>query len=286
MAQRYWVNGKLIDECGVDTTRSQSVPADEYLIPITDPALLYGATVFTTLRVYNRSLSHPLTSWSAHCDRIQQSLQFFHWPIPNWPQIEQGAAILAADYPVLRLAIFPDGKEMITGRNLPADLEQRQQQGVTAWMAEGKPYQRWLPEHKTGNYLPCWLARQTALAQGCQEAILVNQTGDWLETSTGNLWGWKDGCWWTPPLSAGILPGIVRSHLIHLLKATGQTVREEPWSAERTVEFEAVVYTNSIVQLMPIHTVLRNGQHQFYDPKHTAIKILRNLYVHGQSEKF
>lgn len=286
MSQRYWMNGELIDGCAVDQHQSQSVHSAGNLMPINDPGLLYGATVFTTLRVYDQSLSHPLTHWSAHCDRIRQSLQFFHWAEPNWNQVQNGASILAADYSVLRLAIFPDGKELITGRNLSAALEQRQQQGVTAWVAEGKPYQRWLPEHKTGNYLPCWLARQTALAQSCQEAVLVNNAGDWLETSTGNLWGWKDGCWWTPPLKAGILPGIVRSQLIHSLKATGQTVREEPWTAERTVEFEAVVYTNSIVQLMPIHSVLRNGQHQFYDPKHAAIKILRNLYVHGQSEKF
>lgn len=286
MGQRYWMNGELIDDCVVDTYRSQSVHSAGNLMPIHDPGLLYGATVFTTLRVYHQSLSHPLTSWSAHCDRIQQSLQFFHWAEPTWNQVEKGASILAADYPVLRLAIFPDGKELITGRSLPTDLEQRQQQGIRAWIAAGKPFQRWLPEHKTGNYLPCWLARQTALAQRCQEAILINDAGDWLETSTGNLWGWKDGCWWTPPLSAGILPGVVRSQLMHLLKSTGQTVREEPWSAERTVEFEALVYTNSIVQLLPIHTVLRNGQYQSYDPKHTAIKILRNLYVHGQSEKF
>ncbi|HCF27363.1 MAG TPA: 4-amino-4-deoxychorismate lyase, partial [Cyanobacteria bacterium UBA11049] len=50
---------------------------------------------------------------------------------------------------------------------------------------------------------------------GAGEAILVDANGNWLETSTGNLWGWQNGCWWTPPLEAGILPGVVRQQLIN-----------------------------------------------------------------------
>jgi len=37
----------------------------------------------------------------------------------------------------------------------------------------------------------------------------MDESGNWLETSTGNLWG---GGWWTP-LAAEIAPGVVRSQL-------------------------------------------------------------------------
>ena len=46
--------------------------------------------------------------------------------------------------------------------------------------------------HKTGNYLACWLAKNAGAKKvGAQEAILTSDQGEWLETSTGNLWGWK-----------------------------------------------------------------------------------------------
>jgi hypothetical protein len=48
---------------------------------------------------------------------------------------------------------------------------------------------------------------QAAQRQQCQEAILVNERREWLETATGNLWGWYQEQWWTPPeVSGGITP--------------------------------------------------------------------------------
>lgn len=249
-----------------------------------DIGLLYGATVFTTLRVYDQCLDHPLTNWSAHCDRIQKSIQFFQqicdWQEPNWPQVEQGARAIAANHPVMRVTLFPNGLELITGRSLPADLSTWQQKGITAWVAEDAIYQRWLPDHKTGNYLPAWLALQAARQQGATEAILTDDQGHWIESSTGNLWGWKDGCWWIPPLKSGILPGIARSQLLHWLRSHHQTVKEMPWTPDWVQALEAVVYSNSVMEIVPIRQILRNQDCYVYDPKHPQIQTLRNLYLH------
>jgi 4-amino-4-deoxychorismate lyase len=46
-------------------------------LSITDPALLYGATVFTTLRIYEQSLDSALTAWPEHCLRLKSSLEPF-----------------------------------------------------------------------------------------------------------------------------------------------------------------------------------------------------------------
>lgn len=120
-----------------------------------------------------------------------------------------------------------------------------------------------------------WLARSAAQPEATQETILVDASGNWLETSTGNLWGWKDNCWWTPPLTAGILPGIVRSHLIKKLN-----VREEPWNQ---VVFEAIAYTNSVVEVIPIHTViqppnLNNIAQLTFDPYHPSLNQLKEMF--------
>lgn len=254
-------------------------------IALDDPALCYGATVFTTLRVYDRRLDHPGTAWEAHCDRLRQSLQAFQWIEPDWERLKQGAGLMAQQYPVLRLTLFPDGREWITGRALPADLAQRQAQGIIAWVDEARDYGRSLPAHKTGNYLGCWLALQTAQRQGAQEAILTNDQNHWLETSTGNLWGWGNGQWYTPPLSAGILPGVARSRILAFQNAIGIPVNEQPWTPALVNQFTNLAYTNSVIQAAPIRRILRSPSPVNYNPDQALLPHLRRI-ISGEMTGF
>ncbi|NES99067.1 MAG: 4-amino-4-deoxychorismate lyase [Sphaerospermopsis sp. SIO1G1] len=258
----YWYQGKLIN--------SQTLELN-----INDPGLLYGATVFTTLRVYNYSLDNYLTNWDAHCSRLKFSLQTFGWTEPNWNCVYEGAKVLLQQYPVLRITIFPDGRELILGRSLPGNLTHKQEHGIVAAISEPQ-FVRSLPNHKTGNYLSAWLAKNTVPAE---EAILVDDQGNWLETSTGNLWGWQNGCWWTPPLAVGILPGIERSHIITNLHNHQANLKQYPWTPELVNTFEAIAYTNSVVEIIPIHTVKQPHGSLQYNPYHSCFLELKGLFV-------
>ncbi|MBE9067098.1 aminotransferase class IV [Leptolyngbya cf. ectocarpi LEGE 11479] len=259
----YWFAGNLYQDAQL------SIASDH-------PALAYGASVFTTMRVYENSLEHPLTSWRWHCDRISQSLNAFHWPQPDWQRIAQGCQTLMTSYPVLRLAILADGRELITGRPLPKNLNQQQAAGVTVWVAPAPQYQRSLPGHKTGNYLPCWLAMQTAKTYGARDAILATAAGEWLETSTGNLWGYQDGRWWTPPLESGLLPGIRRAQLLKTLQK--QVITDRPWTVDLAKTFECLAYSNCVVGMMPIHTVLLGNIKLNYSSTHEGLSALRQMF--------
>lgn len=256
----YWYDGTLQEKNSLE-------------LPIDEPGLLYGATVFTTLRVYEQSLTHPLTNWQAHRDRVATSLAQLGWQPPNWRCIGQGAKILASIYPVLRLTIFPDGREWIIGRELPLDLNLYQRQGITAWVASAWDYQRILPQHKLGNYLTPWLAKQEAQTYGAQEAILTDATGNWLETSTGNLWGHNEQGWWTPPLEK-ILPGIARSRLLYTL----DDVQQSPWTVDLIATFDCLTYTNSVVEIIPIHTIITPKNQLTYPSQHPALTQLKRCY--------
>ncbi|MEB3231298.1 MAG: aminotransferase class IV [Leptolyngbyaceae bacterium] len=270
----YWYTGQLIE-------------ADAIALPISDPALLYGATIFTTMRVEGRSLDHPLSFWSAHCDRLHTSLQQLGWVEPNWPRLRLGAEQMAAHHPILRLTIFPDGREWITGRSLPPNLAEWQQSGIAAWLAPPQ-WGRSLPGHKTGNYLAPWLALQQAQQQGCQEAILTDCQGNWLETSTGNLWGWSDNCWWTPSLRMAdgdavvILPGVARSHLMAVLKWHNMEIQECIWSSDRVAQFEAVVYANSVRRIVAIAQVHGSNYEKLpglrFQPCHPKVRAIATLF--------
>lgn len=231
----------------------QAQTDDRIPLSIHDPGLLYGATHFTTLRIYDQNLSDARTHWPQHLARLRQTPPYF--TVPNWDAITEGAELLSKSYEVLRITLFPDGRELITGRSLPPDLLQRQTEGITALLLP-PDQNRSLPQYKTGNYLAPWLALQDAKALDCGEAIFIDRNGHWLETTTGNLWGHCQNTWYTPPLSAGILPGIQRSSLISQFQARKQTVEELPWTPELIDQFDRIAYSNCVVEWIPIHTIL------------------------------
>ncbi|MGK7886057.1 MAG: aminotransferase class IV [Crocosphaera sp.] len=264
---KYWYDGQLFTE-------------DKICLSIDNPGLKYGATVFTTLRVYRQSLDHPLTQWKAHCNRLQSSLQQFGWCLPNWQKIAQGANYLIGTYPVLRITVFPNGKEWITGRFLPDNLVKFQQQGVKGWLAKDCLFRRSLQAHKTGNYLGAYLALQKAKKLGFQEAILVNSEDNWLETTTGNLWGWKQGKWYTPALNNEILPGIGRWQLINWLGEQNIKVIENQWTPYWVKSLEIVAYTNSVVEVIPFSSIDFQGELLNFDISGEALDILYQYYGH------
>ncbi len=255
------------------------------------PSLRFGASVFTTMRVYDQCLEDVRSQYAAHCDRLAQSIRAFGWQSPDWSSIHTGCQQLKHRYQVLRITLFPDGSEWITGRSLPPRLAQQQQVGVACWLAP-PTYARSLPAHKTGNYLACLLARQRAQTLGAQEAILTNEQGDWLETSTGNLWGWANGQWWTPsasfdgaqcdgsqPWGSQCLPGLMRKRLQQALAADHHIVNGQPWSQFVRLDFEAIAYSNCVVELVPIHTIFNEHTTLEYDPQHKSLKALRQRFT-------
>ena len=264
----FWYNGNL--ETG-----------DRIPLSIIDPALLYGATHFTTLRIYNQTLTDPRNHWPHHLQRLRQTLP--HFIAPNWTQLIEGAIYLSKYYEILRLTLFPDGRHLITGRSLPPDLHDRQTQGISALLLS--PDQtRSLPHLKTGNYLAPWLALQDARLQNCAEAIFSDRHGNWLETTTGNLWGYAKGIWHTPPLyssenSTTILPGIQRSALIAILQSQNIPIQETHWSPDRIAQFECIAYSNSVVELIPIHTIIssENIKPYQFSVNFNPIQRLQNL---------
>ncbi|ELR96802.1 aminotransferase class IV [Gloeocapsa sp. PCC 73106] len=237
----YWYKGELLE-------------SPTLVLEIDDPALLYGATVFTTLRVYGEALDHPLTHWQQHCDRLRHTLVTLGWSLPHWTRLREGATILKK-YPVLRLTIFPDGRELILPRALPPNLQQMQQHGIKGEVIRDSLYRRYLPEHKTGNYLGPWLARTKAQQSGYQEAILTDTQGNWLETTTGNLWGYRDRCWYTPLLDQGMLPGIAQQALIQWLKQQDIPVVSREWSPDWVDTLEAIAYSNSVLEVIPFISI-------------------------------
>ncbi|MGD1902865.1 MAG: aminotransferase class IV [Geitlerinemataceae cyanobacterium] len=239
-AQLCWYDGERYDD-------------GRFPIAANEPGLIFGATVFSTMRVYGGGFDDPRTAWPAHRRRLEGAIAAFGWPQPSWESIDRGLETLLPHYPVLRVTLFPDGRELVSGRYLPDDLADMQREGIAVWVAPSDRHARSLAGYKTGNYLGAWSALQAARSRGLREAILTDESGNWLETSTGNLWGYRDGVWHTPPTDGSILPGIVRQRILDSLRSRQISVDDrEPWTPELWRSFEVLAYSNSGVEVVPI----------------------------------
>ena len=82
------------------------------------------------------------------------------------------------------------------------------------------------PLIKSNNLLNNALAMQEAIRSGAEEAVMRNHRGELAECSQSNLFIVRDGAALTPPLAAGLLPGITREFVFELGAEEGIAVRE------------------------------------------------------------
>lgn len=95
------------------------------------------------------------------------------------------------------------------------------------------------------------LARQSAIAKGCQEAILIND-GLAIEGSAMNLFIVKDGKIITPPLSNHILGGITRDLVLELARAHSFPVAETDIPEKQLWEADEIWLTSSNREIVPV----------------------------------
>lgn len=111
------------------------------------------------------------------------------------------------------------------------------------------------PAIKSCNLLNNILAVREAQARGAIEALMLNQRGELAEGASSNLFLVRGGSLLTPPLSAGILPGITRDVILELAPALGLPVREETLKVGDLWEAEEAFLTSTLKEAVPVRSV-------------------------------
>ncbi len=78
---------------------------------------------------------------------------------------------------------------------------------------------------------------------GCCDALFCNQRGEVTEASRGNVFFKLDGTWFTPPVSCGLLPGVMRGLV---LRDLCYAARERIIRIEDLAYAQGVLWTNSV----------------------------------------
>jgi branched-chain amino acid aminotransferase len=108
---------------------------------------------------------------------------------------------------------------------------------------------------KSNNLMNTALAMQEALRTDAFEGVMRNYKGELTECTTSNLFIVRNGVAVTPPLDAGLLPGITREFLFDVGKQIGVDVREQILRDVDLFGADEVFLTSTTREAVPIVTV-------------------------------
>jgi branched-chain amino acid aminotransferase len=108
------------------------------------------------------------------------------------------------------------------------------------------------PMIKSNNLLNNAIAAQEAARRGGFEGVMRNYRGELAECTTSNLFVVRQGAALTPPLEAGLLPGITREFLFELGAEHGIPVREAVLRDPDLLGADEAFLTSTTREIVPI----------------------------------
>jgi para-aminobenzoate synthetase/4-amino-4-deoxychorismate lyase len=184
---------------------------------------------------------HPVAGFrflAAHLDRLRASARYFGFTYDEGAVREAlEKAVAGADGPVrVRCVARRDGSAEADVSPLAPNPESPVRlalDGPTVDPADARLF------HKTT--LRQRYVDAAVRHPGAEDVLLVNRYEDVTESTIANVAVRLDGAWWTPPLAAGLLPGIERAAAL----AAG-TVAERAISVEDVRRAEDLALLNSV----------------------------------------
>ena len=112
---------------------------------------------------------------------------------------------------------------------------------------------------KTPAYLDAVIAAREAAAAGFDEVLFRNTRGLVACAGTGNLFALFGDRLVTPPLTDGVLAGIVRAEILALAPGQGIATEERSLALPEWLRADAVFLTNSLRLLAPVGAIGETG---------------------------
>ena len=253
-------------------------PWDQANVHVLTHGLHYGYAVFEGIRAYECvDGSSAVFRLEEHVDRLFGSAKILGLTIPFTPEQIVSACVetlvankMRAGY--IRPLVYVGSGSM--GVN-PADNPIRVAIAVWPWGAylgaealekgisiRTSSYTRFhvnsmMSKAKSaGNYVNSVLAKTEALADGYDEAMMLDASGYVAEGSGENIYIVKNGVIKTPPLTT-VLAGITRNSVIALAKEMGYEVLEQFFARDEVYVADEAFFTGTAAELTPIRALDR-----------------------------
>jgi len=227
--------------------------------------LLSGWGVFSTIRVYDG----VMFAWARHWRRMQADAQRIHVPFPAesaWLEERLHRLIEAnhARQATLRVAIVRNRGGMFEGPGNTRDFDAIAfTRDVHAWGSSVKlgvaANARFAASEFAGVKYLSWAENLTlyerAHDQGRDEMLLLNERGEVAECTSANVFVAQKGQVWTPPISAGCLPGVTRALLLEEIRVPGLETGERKLRPADLEEADEVFITSTTRELLPVDSI-------------------------------
>lgn len=227
-------------------------------VPIDSPAVAHGVGLFETMLVERgQAVLAP-----EHFARMQRSAAALGFPPPDREafdgEVSRAAASAAEGEAALRCVYIAGGGDLNDPWTLaahahpiaPATLARRAHGRVVLL---DRSLVRSLPEHKLTSYAACVIGLRRAAAAGADEGLFVTPEGRVLEGTSTNVFAVTSRGVVTAPLSAGILPGIMRAWVLAEAARAGVNVEERAPSPGELREGSFL--TGSLTLLAPVRVL-------------------------------
>ena len=272
--------------------------AREAVISVFDHGFLYGEGIYETMRTYS---GRPFL-YDRHMRRLRNSARMIVLELPFTDEALAGQirdTMAAADFrggeAYIRVLVTRGVGELTydpaaTPRpsviiivkpqvDPPAEAYDKGVRVVLVDVVRNHP-DTVNPMIKSNNLLNSALAAQEAIRRGGFEGIMRNYRGELSECTTSNLFIVRDGAALTPPLTAGLLPGITREFLFDVGRDVGIHVREEVLRDDDLFGADEAFLTSTTREVLPIVTVddrtIGNGR-----PGPVTKKLLEGFRKHA-----
>lgn len=138
-------------------------------------------------------------------------------------------------------------------------------------------YERYLPQAKTLNMLPSYLAHRKAKQNNAYEALLIDSEGRIVEGTKTNFFAVCGETIHTPPDSL-VLQGVTRSIVLHLAQSAGFTVSHEMIDIKNLPDCDGAFLTSTSAKVLPVRSVDAFRFDQI-DPAVKKIRLLHEQYL-------
>ncbi|MGE5627221.1 MAG: aminotransferase class IV [Solirubrobacterales bacterium] len=211
---------------------------------IFDDGYQYGLGAFETVAVYK---SKPIFI-SEHLQRLNKSLSFLG--IKQYITEDELNPYLTKDSPdYYALKILVSEKNILINKR---DIPYRSIDYNNGFKMEYSKIKRNntspLVLHKTLNYGECIIEKRRAGEMNINEIIFLNLKDEICEGTTCNIFFIKNKTIYTPKISCGILPGIIRNYICKTYP-----VKETIITPKEISDFDECFVTNSLMSIMPVH---------------------------------
>jgi len=260
---KIWMNGKL-------------VPFKNAKVHVLTHALHYSTAVFEGIRCYNTPKGSMIFRLPEHVDRLFRSAKMYSMKIPYSKKQISDAIIQTVRKSTMKecyirpIAYYSYGMLGLTPTANKIDVAIACVEALQEYTKAGKirgtrcKVSRWLridsrsqpmQAKAASNYANAALARVEALSNGYDESIMLNYDNKVAEGSAENIFLVNDGKIITPPLSAGILPGITRDSVINIAEAEKLSITEKNCNLKELFAADEVFMTGTASEIKPVTEV-------------------------------